>query len=1268
MHCISKNIQPWFVSKSTWCSLMTNGSNQPDPIDKGDHGEDHLPQHRQPMPSESDRHVSSGLPDEESTPTSFASAELIETPISLGGVRPGDRNPRTLNTKVLNPKADGNPKYPTINTRAPSIEGISSIIGTRLKDGEAVEFGDYQLLEEIARGGMGAIFRARQVSLNRIVAVKVILLGQFATVNDVRRFHAEAESAAVLRHEGIVPIYASGEYEGNPYFSMQFIEGSTLANLIASKSMNGRTAARLLSSIADAVAYAHSKGIIHRDLKPSNILINKHGDPIITDFGLAKRSDTDPNLTGTGQIIGTPNYMSPEQASGLNHLISTRSDIYSLGAILYAMCAGKPPFESGTMIETLKQVTTELPAPLQRVKNKVDRDLETIAFKCLDKNPSSRYQSSSELKEDLDRYLNHEPIKASATSLATRTSRWFRRNPALALLSSTVACMVIALAIGGPIIAYRQNKLQKSTRESLEKQNKLAQELRGTTASINANLVKIYTERGDAAVNAGNPLAALPSYTAALRGSIEAGQREWGHRFRVGSILQHAAVPISMWEMSTQPTKSAISRNKEYIACTTRSGDLYIWNIKTEKQVYTQTSARRVASANLQFFANDEKLLHTTGTTLRVLDVATPATPLLDIQMEAMIRAAVVDENSEFCLVGKRNGTVTLLNIKSGKVIHQCEKHKDTVKSVAISQKAGRFVSACERGTTKLFDLKTGSLIHAVNQDENVNHVQFSPDGKKYLAASNDNTMLVLDSETGQPISKPIRCSTNIQTANFNHASSKIATGTSNGLVQIWDAETATPLLPVMKHNNAIRSLEFTDDDALLTSSSTDHTTCVWDTETGDAICPPMPHSYIVENSFFIPGDCVLTTCGDRMIRKWQLHPKPRSMMNTTTEAINNTFTLSANGSLLITGATDGLVRITPTNSPKAQPSLIDHGVGIKCLAMSPDHNMLAVGDADASTTIHYINSEGRPSAATQASITSTKRVPVKMRDEDKTALLSLQFSPDGKKLLVVHDGNAAFVFDTQGGELLYTLRQSRSLLNAVFSNDGAYILTSSKDGTAMLWDTETGSTTGIEAVHTDYVDACAISPDGKFIASGSRDHTARLLNAQTGEPFGPPLQHHGGIVSITFAPDGKSVATGCRDGFARIWHLDQLDSPVTMQAGLGRIYVKYSPDGKILLTANEEQLRLWDTADGKSLGTILQHHAEVTQFEVAPDSDSVISCNEDGKITIWPLPSLDMSPIHELEDKVELVTGYRANFRTGLETLTPRELSQLIKDAADTP
>lgn len=1246
---------------------MTNVSSQPDPMDnRGKNKNQPHPNQAHPtLASADDRNFSSGSPEEESKPAPFASAELIETPISMGGVRPTEPS-----TKVLNLEADGNLKHPTINGRAPSIEGINSLIGTRLKDGDTVEFGDYQLLEEIARGGMGAIFRARQVSLNRIVAVKVILLGQFATVNDVRRFHAEAESAAVLRHEGIVPIYASGEYEGNPYFSMEFIEGSTLAGLIASRSINCRTAAKLLSSIADAVTYAHSKGIIHRDLKPSNILINKHGDPIITDFGLAKRVDTDPNLTGTGQIIGTPNYMSPEQAAGLNHLTSTRSDIYSLGAILYAMLAGKPPFDAGTMIGTLKQVTAELPAPLPRFKNKIDRDLEIIALKCLDKKPSSRYQSASDLKADLRRYLNHEPIKASAASLATRASRWCLRNPVLATLSSLLATIVIALAIGGPLVAYRQSKLQKSTKESLEKQNKLAQELRGSTAAINANLVKIYTERGDAAINAGNQLAALPSYTAALRGSIEAGQREWGHRFRVGSILQHAAVPITMWEIPNQPSTIAISDSREYLACTTRSGDLYIWNIITKQRIFAQTSKRPVSSANLQFFAEDKKLLHTKGNNLRVLDLASPATPLLDIQFDAIIRAAVVDGNNELCLVGKRNGTVALLNIKSGEVIHRGEKHEGTVKSVAISAKAERFISGCEEGTTKLFDLNTGELIRSVTQKQDINYVEFSPDGKKYLACSDDNTLLILDSETGKPYSNAIRCSSNIKTAKFNHASNKIATGTSNSVVQIWDVETSAPLTSAMHHKNSIRSLEFKDDDRLLTSSSTDHTTCVWDALTGDPICPPMPHSYIVEGAFFLPGDCVLTVGGDRMIRQWQLHPKRQPEMASTTDTINNTFSVSRNSSVISMGGTDGIIRIKETNSSMPHALLLEHGREITCLAMSADAKMVAVGDTSSRTTIYNIHRQA-PQITSRGDIRPAplpQRFSVTLREDVNTSLLSLQFSPDGTKLLVVHDGNAAFVFETKTGELLYTLRQSRSLLNAVFSSDGMRILSASRDGTAILWNAETGESTGLEVVHKDYVDASAISPDGRLIATGSRDHTAMVLNVQTGEPIGPPLQHNGGVVSIAFAPDGNSVATGSRDGIARIWHLDQLDIPVTMPAGLGRVFVKYSPDGKILLTANEKQIRLWDTVDGKSLGTVLEHNSNVTRFSITSDSASVISCNEAGKIRTWLLPSVDMSPIEELENKVELVTGFRADFRKGLEILTPTELSDLIRQNADTP
>jgi len=1237
---------------------MTNGSSEPDPIDNSKKVRS-LPLNGSPLhPNDgNDQPLSNEGTEDSADPTSFASAELIETPISLGGVR-DPKHP----TKILNSDAEEKADQQTINTRTPLVEGISSIIGNRLNDGETIQFGDYELIEEIARGGMGVIFRARQLSLNRIVALKVILLGQFATTNDVRRFHAEAESAAALRHEGIVPVYASGEYEGNPYFSMQFIEGTTLSEMVSKSSIEGRAAAKLLSSIADAVTYAHLKGVIHRDLKPSNILVNRQGKPIITDFGLAKRTDTPPNLTGTGQIIGTPNFMSPEQASGLNHLTSTRSDIYSLGAILYAMLAGKPPFDAGTMIETLKQVATEMPAPLPRIKHKVDKDLEIIALKCLNKNPAERYQNAADLKADVDRYLSHQPIKASPASFATRASRWCRRNPVPATLSAILATLVIALAIGGPIIAYHQSKLQRRTRQSLEEQNKLAQELHASTAAINANLVKIYTERGDAAVSAGNHLAALPSYTAALKGSIESGQREWGHRFRVGSILQHAAVPTSMWELPGQPSATALSAGKEYVACTSRSGDFCLWNIITNEKVFSSTSKRRVSSATINFFDNDKKLLHTSGSQLRVLDLSSPGTPLVDIKMAAIIRAVAVDAGNQFCVVGTRDGQVTLLDIETGELIYECEHHKNTIRSVAISAKAGRIISACDDGRTKLFELATGQLIHTARQNKPTNHIEFSPDGKKYLCCSDDNTMLILNAETGQPHSTPVNCSSNIQTAKFNHASSQIATGTSDATVQIWDSDTSAALTHPMMHKNSIRFLEFNADDTLLVTSSTDHTSCVWDSHTGAPVCPPMPHSYIVEASFFIRDDGILTVSGDRMIRHWKLQNKSMVSMTQTPNGISNALAVSQDGSLFITGGTTGLVQITKTKTNTRQGGLIDHGKEITCIAMSPDNDLIVVGDTSIATSIYRLS---RPGERIQ---TSNNDALFTMKAREKKPLLSVQFSPDGSRLLVVHDGNEASVYRTDTGVLLYNIRHSRSLLNAKFSQDGTRILSASRDGTAILWDAQTGDPTGIELVHKDYVDACAISPDGKIIASGSRDHTAKILNVQTGEQIGPNLQHQGGIVSITFAPDGKSVATGSRDGVARIWRLNQLNMPLTMQAGLGRVFVKYSPDGNILLTANEKQIRLWDTVDGKSLGTVLSHHSDIDEFYVTPDSNLIIASTVDGNIKTWQMPSADMSPIHELEARVELVTGYRADFRQGLKLLTPRQLRKRITQSVDTP
>jgi len=315
-------------------------------------------------------------------------------------------------------------------------------------------FGDYELLEEIARGGMGVVYKARQVSLNRVVALKMILAGQLAGEADVRRFRLEAEAAANLDHPGIVPIYEVGQHEGQHYFSMGFVEGESLAQNVAGGPLPARQAAELVKQVADSVQYAHEHGVIHRDLKPANVLLDRHGNPRITDFGLAKTIRDDRGLTATGQIMGTPSYMPPEQASGQTEHIGPPADVYALGAILYCLLTGRPPFQASSPMDTLLQVLEREPVPPHELNLSVPIDLETVALKCLQKESKRRYGSARELAEDLDRYLTGKPILARPVGPAERLVRWCRRNPWLAVANIAAAAATVTLAIGATFAAW----------------------------------------------------------------------------------------------------------------------------------------------------------------------------------------------------------------------------------------------------------------------------------------------------------------------------------------------------------------------------------------------------------------------------------------------------------------------------------------------------------------------------------------------------------------------------------------------------------------------------------------------------------------------------------------------------------------------------------------------------------------------------------------------------------------------------------------------
>jgi serine/threonine-protein kinase len=309
------------------------------------------------------------------------------------------------------------------------------------------DFGDYELLEEIGRGGQGIVYRARQKSLNRTVALKVIGLGQWATEAHLKRFRLEAEAAARLDHPSIVPIHEVGERDGCCYFSMNFVAGGQLDQVVRDSPMSTRQAAELIAKVARTVHYAHEHGILHRDIKPGNVLLDEKGEPHLTDFGLARLVETESTVTRTNEALGTPSYMAPEQAVGEAGKLTSAIDVYGLGAVLYQLLTGQPPFAGGTTYETIRLLLDKEPRPPRTLNPKIDRDLSTICLKCLEKDPQRRYASALTLAEDLEHWLKHEPIQAKQSGIFTHSRKWMRRNPSTTVLVALLLALAVSLSV-----------------------------------------------------------------------------------------------------------------------------------------------------------------------------------------------------------------------------------------------------------------------------------------------------------------------------------------------------------------------------------------------------------------------------------------------------------------------------------------------------------------------------------------------------------------------------------------------------------------------------------------------------------------------------------------------------------------------------------------------------------------------------------------------------------------------------------------------------
>jgi WD40 repeat protein len=983
----------------------------------------------------------------------------------------------------------------------------------------------YEILGLLGRGGMGVVYKARHLRLKRVVALKVVLAGPHAGPAELARFRTEAETVARLQHPHIVQIYEVGDRQGLPYCALEFVDGGSLRRRLAGAPQQPADAARMVETLARAVHAAHQRGIVHRDLKPGNVLLTADGAPKLTDFGLAKNLEGDPGQTETGQLLGTPSYMAPEQAAGRTREVGPRTDVYALGAILYEMLTGRPPFQGASMRDTLDQVCGQEPVPPRRLQPRVPRDLDTVCLKCLQKEAKQRYATAQELAQDLRRYLDGEPIHARPVGRVETAAKWVKRRPALAgfLGATAVAGLLLVSLVAGGFYVRQQHRildletLAKKEAEERENAEKLlradAERARGDAERylyLNRIFVAHSEWRDNNFLRARQELDLCPDV---LR------RWEWAYLYR----LCHPEL-LTLRLPRERVFRIAFSPDGKRIAGTTYDSTVVVWDAQTGRLLDTLRGHAGIVSSVA--FSPDGKQLASAA----------------------------------------EDGTVRVWDMPRGENPLTLTGHTGWVECVAWSSDGTRLASASRDRTVKVWDAHGGpELFTFRGHTEPVYGVAFSPEGKYVASAGLDRAVKVWDARTGQVRNNLEGHTERVSAVAFAPDGSRLASAAKDRLVKVWEMPSGRLLHTLGGHSDFVWSVAFSPDGKRLASSSSDWTVKVWEVADGREAFTLQGHTGGVESVVFSPdGTRLASAAGDWTVKVWRA-AKAVDTFPFPGHAFGSTCTgYTPAGKLLAVGAEDRIVTVWDLETGAAPRLLKGHTASVFGVALSPDGEHVASGGADQTAKVW--------DAGTGQLLWTL--------EGHTAAVFGVAFSPDGECLASAAGDRTVRLWEVRTGRLLRTLEgHAAPVPGLAFSADGRQLAGSSHDKTVKVWDVETGRGLATFEEHGGGVSSVAFSPDGKRLASSGTDQTIRVWDVAAGQGVLTLTGHTGWVTGVAFTPDGERIASCSHDKTVKVWDAVTGREILSLKGHAGAILsVAFSGDGRRLVSADVlGTVKVWD-------------------------------------------------------------------------------------------